>query len=46
MLNATITVVLGETARPDQLDALSRVAAERNIHLIVLLLCEIPPVPI
>ncbi|UOA33641.1 hypothetical protein DSM110093_03476 (plasmid) [Sulfitobacter sp. DSM 110093] len=46
MQNTTVTVVLGARARPEQLDTLCRMARERNIFLIVLLLCEVPPVPV
>jgi len=46
MKNATITVILGENAQPTDLETLSRTALERNIHLIVLLLSELPPIPV
>jgi nucleotide-binding universal stress UspA family protein len=46
MQNATITVVLGETALPLDLGPLSQTAAERNLHLNVLLLGETPAIPV
>ncbi|WP_280322804.1 hypothetical protein [Sulfitobacter faviae] len=46
MQNATITVVLGVDARPNQLEALAREAQTRGAHLIVLLLSETPAVPV
>ncbi len=46
MQNATLTVILGETAQPTDLETLSQTALENNIHLIVLLLCKLPPIPV
>jgi len=46
MQNATITVILGENAQPEQLEPLSRAAQEHNTHLIVMLLCEVPPIAV
>ncbi|MFG6500076.1 universal stress protein [Sulfitobacter sp. 1A13191] len=46
MQNATITVVLGVDARPNQLEALAREAQTQGAHLIVLLLSETPAVPV
>lgn len=46
MQNTTITIILGEAAQPTDLEQLSRTACEHNLHLIVLLLGEVPPIPI
>ncbi|MBM2291096.1 universal stress protein [Sulfitobacter pseudonitzschiae] len=46
MKNTTISVILGVDAQPADLGALSQQALENNIHLIVLLLRKLPPVPV
>ena len=46
MKNTTISVVLGVDAQPADLEALSQQSLENNIHLIVLLLRKLPPVPV
>jgi len=46
MQNATLTVVLGVNARPNQLETLAREAQTHGAHLIVLLLSETAPVPV
>ena len=46
MQNLTLTVVLGVDAQPNQLGPISQVAQAHSVHLIVLLLSEVPPVPV
>lgn len=46
MKNATLSVILGADGQPDNLEALCQKAFESNMHLIVLLLCKLPPVPV
>lgn len=46
MQSATLTVILGESALAHDLEWLSQTAAERNLHLNVLLLGETPPIPV
>lgn len=46
MKNTTISVILGVDAQPADLGALSQKSLENNIHLIVLLLRKLPPVPV
>ncbi|UOA27845.1 universal stress protein [Pseudosulfitobacter sp. DSM 107133] len=46
MKNATVSVILGIDARPADLQSLSQTALENNMHLIVFLLCALPPVPV
>lgn len=46
MKNSSLLVVLGKSARPVDLEPLSESARERNLHLIVLILGEMPPIPV
>ena len=46
MKNATLLVVLGKTARPVDLEPLSESARERNLHLVVVILGAMPPIPV
>ncbi|UFE74899.1 universal stress protein [Pseudosulfitobacter pseudonitzschiae] len=46
MKNTTISVILGVDAQPADLGDLSQQSLENNIHLIVLLLRKLPPVPV
>lgn len=46
MQNFTLTVVLGVDAQPNQMGPISQVAQAHSAHLIVLLLSEVPPVPV
>jgi len=45
MQNATLTVVLGQTALPHDLENLVQTAFDKNLHLNVLILGETPPIP-
>jgi len=45
MKNATLLVILGKTAKPASLEALANVARERALHLRVLILGSMPPIP-
>lgn len=46
MENSTLLVVVGRTAKPVDLEALSETSRERNLHLIVLILGLMPPIPV
>lgn len=46
MKNATLLVVLGKSARPVDLEPLSDCARERNLHLVVVILGAMPPIPV
>ncbi len=46
MKNATVSVILGVNAQPADLERLSQTAVENDIHLIVILVCELPPIPV
>lgn len=46
MKNATLLVVLGKSAQPVDLEPLSVSARERNLHLVVVILGAMPPIPV
>ncbi len=46
MKNASLLVVLGKSARPVDLEPLSESAREHNLHLVVLILGAMPPIPV
>ncbi len=46
MKNATLLVVLGESAKPVDLEPLSETARTGNLHLIVLILGAMPQIPV
>lgn len=46
MKNATLLVIIGKAAKPVDLEQLSEQARERNLHLIVMVLGVMPPVPV
>jgi nucleotide-binding universal stress UspA family protein len=46
MKNATLLVVIGKLAKPIDLESLSEVARAQNLHLNVLVLGAMPPIPV
>ncbi|MEH6645970.1 universal stress protein [Sulfitobacter sp.] len=46
MKNESLLVVIGKSARPVDLEPLSESAREHNLHLIVLIVGAMPPVPV
>lgn len=46
MRNATLLVVVGQAAKPTDLEPLSEIARAKNLHLSVLLLGAMPPIPV
>lgn len=46
MRNATLLVVLGKTAKPADLEPLSEIARDQNLHLSVQVLGAMPPIPV
>lgn len=46
MRNATLLVVVGQAAQPADLEPLGEIAREKNLHLSVLVLGAMPPVPV